>query len=71
MTESPARDIFGHIDWNEINYRSATSPWDNDAAVRARLQRAAEIYLPPDVYSEVQHFDLWSGVGEQIDEIRR
>ena len=51
MTESPARDIFGHIDWNEINYRSATSPWDNDAAVRARLQRAAEIYLPPDVYS--------------------
>lgn len=54
MTESPARDIFGHIDWTTI------PTWDSQESPRSRLQRAAEIYLPPDLYSEIQHFDLWS-----------
>lgn len=43
-----------------INHHSATSPWDSRDAVRSRLQRSAEIYLPSDVYSEIQHFDIWS-----------
>lgn len=53
MTESPARDIFGHIDWTTIR------TWDSQESPRSSLQRAAEIYLPPNLYSKVQNFDYY------------